>query len=212
MRAMAVTDPLTGCYNRRFLDEIARHELEQHRRYKLPLSLLFIDIDRFKAINDARGHETGDRVLRTIGEVLHEHPRGRLRVPLGRRRIPGDDLRRRAPARAKADEIRLRFLSRDRGAAAGGSTSASAACRSAGCDDLDPLIEEADKDMYRRKRGAQERVDLRRTSAVQQILRPQRRQRASTPLHRAATAAGSSPRFTRSKLSREPSRRSWSPA
>ena len=53
MKAMAVTDPLTRCYNRRLLYEIAEHELEQHRRYKLPLSLLYLDIDHFKAINDS---------------------------------------------------------------------------------------------------------------------------------------------------------------
>lgn len=57
----AVTDPLTGLRNRRGLDE----GLEQ-RQHKLPFSLLFIDLDRFKPINDSYGHTTGDEVLRTV--------------------------------------------------------------------------------------------------------------------------------------------------
>ena len=75
MRAVAVTDPLTRCYNRRFLEEIEAHELHQHRRYGLPLSLLYIDIDHFKSINDTRGHETGDRVLRTMASILRGQTR-----------------------------------------------------------------------------------------------------------------------------------------
>ena len=71
-KAMAVTDPLTRCYNRRMLNEIAEHELEQHRRYNLPLSILYLDIDHFKAINDTRGHHTGDEVLKTLGAILRE--------------------------------------------------------------------------------------------------------------------------------------------
>ena len=49
---LAVTDSLTGCYNRRFFDEIVDRELATQRRYGVPLSLLFIDVDHFKAVND----------------------------------------------------------------------------------------------------------------------------------------------------------------
>src|SRR4029077_13030371 len=48
----AITDPLTAGHNRRFLEQVQDRELKRHARFKLPLSLLFIDIDRFKAIND----------------------------------------------------------------------------------------------------------------------------------------------------------------
>ncbi len=70
LRQMVITDPLTGCRNRRFFDEIIAHEMSQHRRYDTPLSLLFIDVDQFKGINDTMGHGAGDRALRDIAGFL----------------------------------------------------------------------------------------------------------------------------------------------
>lgn len=70
LRQLVITDPLTGTRNRRFFDEIIPRELQRHRRYRTPLSLVFIDVDRFKAINDTLGHETGDRVLREVAVFL----------------------------------------------------------------------------------------------------------------------------------------------
>lgn len=70
LRQLVITDALTGTRNRRFFDEIIPRELQRHRRYRTPLSLVFIDIDRFKAINDTLGHETGDRVLREVAVFL----------------------------------------------------------------------------------------------------------------------------------------------
>ena len=71
----AITDPLTACHNRRFLEQVMDRELQRHARFKLPLSLLFIDIDRFKAINDSLGHEAGDRVLQYVARFLKRHIR-----------------------------------------------------------------------------------------------------------------------------------------
>ena len=70
LRRMVITDPLTGCRNRRFFDEIINRELQRHRRYDIPLSLLFVDVDRFKAINDTLGHDAGDRVLQQVAGFL----------------------------------------------------------------------------------------------------------------------------------------------
>jgi diguanylate cyclase (GGDEF)-like protein len=70
LRELVITDPLTGCRNRRFFDEIIGRELQRHRRYRSPLSIVFIDIDRFKTINDTLGHEAGDRVLRNVAGFL----------------------------------------------------------------------------------------------------------------------------------------------
>ena len=71
----AITDPLTGCHNRRFLDQVADRELQRHARFALPMTLLFIDINRFKAINDTLGHEAGDHVLVYVARFLKRHIR-----------------------------------------------------------------------------------------------------------------------------------------
>ncbi|HEX2340825.1 MAG TPA: GGDEF domain-containing protein [Vicinamibacterales bacterium] len=75
LRQMVITDALTGCHNRRFFDAIIKRELNRHRRYEIPLSVLFVDVDRFKAINDTYGHETGDRVLAEVAAFLARHVR-----------------------------------------------------------------------------------------------------------------------------------------
>jgi len=75
LRRAVITDPLTGCHNRRFFDEVIGRELKRHRRYNIPLSLLFVDIDRFKSINDTYGHDVGDEVLKQVSAFLLAHIR-----------------------------------------------------------------------------------------------------------------------------------------
>ena len=75
LREAVITDSLTGLRNRRFFDEVIGRELQRHRRYRTPLSIVFIDVDQFKAINDTLGHETGDRVLREVAAFLVRHIR-----------------------------------------------------------------------------------------------------------------------------------------
>jgi diguanylate cyclase (GGDEF)-like protein len=70
LRRMVITDPLTGCRNRRFFDEIIGREIQRHQRYGIPMAVLFVDVDRFKAINDTLGHDAGDRVLREVAAFL----------------------------------------------------------------------------------------------------------------------------------------------
>jgi diguanylate cyclase (GGDEF)-like protein len=70
VRRLAITDALTGCHNRRFFDEVERRELERHRRYGTPLSVVFIDVNHFKRLNDSLGHDRGDGVLWMIGNLL----------------------------------------------------------------------------------------------------------------------------------------------
>jgi diguanylate cyclase (GGDEF)-like protein len=67
---LVTTDALTGCRNRRLFDLDIHRAVERHRRYDIPLSMLFVDIDRFKAINDTLGHEAGDRVLQQVAAFL----------------------------------------------------------------------------------------------------------------------------------------------
>ena len=75
VKQLAITDPLTGCHNRRFFEEIERREMERHRRYERPLTVVFVDLVRFKHLNDTFGHDAGDRVLRTLGALLRRHVR-----------------------------------------------------------------------------------------------------------------------------------------
>ncbi len=72
---MAVTDGLTGLYNHRYSYERIEEELAKARRYDRPLSLIMLDVDNFKRINDTHGHRIGDEVLRGISDTL----RGALR-------------------------------------------------------------------------------------------------------------------------------------
>jgi diguanylate cyclase (GGDEF)-like protein len=65
-------DPLTDLLNHQALGEDLERELERARRYKHGLTLVFFDLDRFKEINDTLGHPEGDRVLRTVAQLLTE--------------------------------------------------------------------------------------------------------------------------------------------
>ncbi len=72
---LAHTDPLTGIANRRSIMEALRQALEQNQKTAQPLSLVLLDLDRFKQINDQYGHETGDNVLVHIAQVLKRNLR-----------------------------------------------------------------------------------------------------------------------------------------
>jgi len=70
LQQLVTTDTLTSCRNRRYFDEVIGREVQRHRRYHIPLSVVFIDVDRFKTINDTLGHEEGDRVLQLVAAFL----------------------------------------------------------------------------------------------------------------------------------------------
>jgi len=73
---MAVTDPLTGLHNRRYLDSHLQTLFERAVSRRRPLSLMITDIDRFKSVNDAFGHDGGDEVLREFARRLRKNVRG----------------------------------------------------------------------------------------------------------------------------------------
>ncbi|MGI4757591.1 MAG: GGDEF domain-containing protein [Janthinobacterium lividum] len=75
LKQQANVDPLTGLFNRRYLDEKLAEELERAERYGLPLAILLIDVDRFKAVNDTHGHQTGDEVLTRVAQVVSSNVR-----------------------------------------------------------------------------------------------------------------------------------------
>jgi diguanylate cyclase (GGDEF)-like protein len=71
-RRMAATDPLTRVANRRALDDALQRELSRAQRSGKPLSLLLLDLDGLKAINDTRGHAAGDRALRAVARCARQ--------------------------------------------------------------------------------------------------------------------------------------------
>jgi diguanylate cyclase (GGDEF)-like protein len=66
----SITDPLSGIYNRRYLERRLEEEFTRVQRYGTPLSILLIDIDHFKEVNDRFGHQAGDLVLSYLGKLI----------------------------------------------------------------------------------------------------------------------------------------------
>jgi len=74
-RELAGTDPLTAVANRRAFHDLANMELNKARRYQTPISVLYLDIDDFKQINDHFGHHIGDALLRAVAEAIKKNIR-----------------------------------------------------------------------------------------------------------------------------------------
>lgn len=72
----AIRDPLTGLFNRRYMEESFRQEIRRAKRNGSHVGLIMLDVDHFKQFNDTHGHETGDLVLQTLAKLLQEHIRG----------------------------------------------------------------------------------------------------------------------------------------
>ena len=152
----AITDPLTGCHNRRFLEQVMDRELQRHARFELPLSLLFIDVDRFKAVNDALGHEAGDRVLQYVSRFLRRHIREADYVF----RYGGDEFLALITCTAEEAQRKAALLKTAFDAAPeaadlppGIGLSVGSIEVPQGATDLMPLIREADRRMYDDKAG-----------------------------------------------------------
>jgi GAF domain-containing protein len=98
IQQLAITDDLTGLYNRRGLYEIGRLEIERTRRYNIPLAAIVMDIDHFKRVNDKHSHAIGDQVLRSFAKCVQENTReldivGRIGGEEFVILLPGSDLR-----------------------------------------------------------------------------------------------------------------------
>jgi diguanylate cyclase (GGDEF)-like protein len=157
LRERIITDPLTHCRNRRFFDEVIGRELERHRRYEVPLSLVFVDVDRFKAINDTHGHEAGDQVLQAVAAFLMKNVREADYVF----RWGGDEFLilmscREDEAVRKATDLQEAFAESDdaRGLPSGVGLSIGCAEVTADVTDITPVVKIADERMYRNKKRA----------------------------------------------------------
>lgn len=75
LREQVITDPLTGLFNVRYFNTALEKELERTTRTGIPTSLMMIDLDHFKQVNDQWGHEVGNEVLQLIAKLIHQETR-----------------------------------------------------------------------------------------------------------------------------------------
>ena len=164
LERLAQTDSLTGLANRRHFMLQAEQELSRAQRYGGLLSLLMMDIDRFKLINDTYGHQTGDVVLQSIGEMCREALRevdqvGRIGGEEFAVLLPETDA---AQALEVADRLRLMAAQRgvflDNGQRLLFSISLGVTTLTSGKATIDTLLGQADQAMYQAKRSGRNRV------------------------------------------------------
>ena len=162
------TDPLTGVFNRRYLDRRLNEEVATARRYGSPLSVLLLDLDNFKQINDEHGHQIGDQVLIAAGGIVASE----LRASDVLARYGGEEFLVIAPHTAllKAAELaeRLRKRVEDHDFRLQNESgkvvklrltiSIGVASFGDGIDNVDRLVHAADENLYRAKREGRNRV------------------------------------------------------
>jgi diguanylate cyclase (GGDEF)-like protein len=76
LKEQVIRDPLTGLYNRRYLDETLPRELQRADRHNQSVGVIMLDLDHFKRFNDTYGHDAGDKLLRIVGQFLQKNTRG----------------------------------------------------------------------------------------------------------------------------------------
>lgn len=161
---MAITDALTGLYNRRYLETHLNHMIEHYVNRGKVLSVLAVDVDFFKAINDTHGHDAGDKVLQELASRLREHTRSiDLCCRIGGEEfivvLPNTD-----PSTAEKIGERLRRAIAAKSFTIGTSSpvpvtiSAGLASLAGMEDSLEKLLKRADSALYRAKREGRNRV------------------------------------------------------
>ncbi|MBI3392296.1 MAG: diguanylate cyclase [Nitrospirae bacterium] len=166
LKEMALKDSLTGILNFRGFREALDREYHAFIRFKVPLSLLMVDIDNFKRVNDTRGHQAGDEVLRTVACLLEgDLRRSDLLARYGGEEfvilLPGTTIDR---AYFKAE--RLRRLIEDHSFAYNGHeigltiSAGVSAVPMDGVKGIDDFLGMADRALYRAKRGGRNRVEI----------------------------------------------------
>jgi diguanylate cyclase (GGDEF)-like protein/hemerythrin-like metal-binding protein/PAS domain S-box-containing protein len=157
----AATDRLTGLWNRRHFEQVMAVELARCRRYGHVASLVLIDVDHFKAVNDRFGHDAGDRVLGALAAAIGRIARTSDTVC----RWGGDELAVLTPGVSAAAAVRLGDRIREDLAAAPPDVPAPVTL-SAGVAQLDPLetleqwLKRADRALYQAKAAGRDRVEL----------------------------------------------------
>jgi len=165
-RTRMTRDALTGLYNRGYFDEVLPRAVAQAERYQHPLSVLLVDTDHFKEINDTHSHLVGDRVLKLVAELLAEHARAADTVC----RYGGDEFvvilssADSASAAAFAERFRRRLRDRAQVALPGGTVSITATVgiatflEDAEARTVEDLLRLADNRLYVGKRAGRDQV------------------------------------------------------
>jgi len=165
LRQLAAADPLTGCLNRRGFEEVAGAALEAARREGTPMTVLTLDVDHFKRINDAHGHAAGDEVLRAVADaaravVRETDPVARFGGEEFVMLLQGADA---GQALACAERLRLRLEAAVvRFGDAEIRLTASVGCAPVDLDEADAVaraVERADGALYAAKRNGRNRVE-----------------------------------------------------
>ena len=163
LKEYSFKDEVTGLYNRRFFSIRLEEEVSRYRRFNHPVSVVLLDLDGFKAVNDELGHGAGDETLRGMAEILLRHSRG-INVIC---RYGGDEFAillvetSKAGARLYADRIRYvlsssQFAHRRRITASFGIASLPEDV----APTADDLIRAADEALYAAKRSGKNRVSV----------------------------------------------------
>jgi diguanylate cyclase (GGDEF)-like protein len=164
LRDQATRDPLTGLYNRRYLEESLVRELHRTVRDNLPLSVAMLDLDYLKRFNDTFGHEAGDRVLRELGRLFRDKLRkSDVSCRFGGEEfvlvLPGSTL---ADARERVEQIRLLVkglqLRYDDQILSRLTVSAGLAASPEHGSTADELLQAADEALYAAKQSGRDRV------------------------------------------------------
>ncbi|MCI0546013.1 MAG: GGDEF domain-containing protein [Candidatus Rokubacteria bacterium] len=161
LKELSFKDPVTGLYNRRFFAIRLEEEVSRFRRFDHPVSVLFLDVDEFKEVNDRLGHAAGDETLRDLGDILLRNSRG-INVIC---RYGGDEFAvllvetSKAGARLYADRIRLVLASHrfPHGRRVTASIGIAALPEDVG-PVADDLLRAADEALYAAKRAGRNRV------------------------------------------------------
>ena len=167
LKDMAITDPLTGAYNRRYLEEQARGAIDSWQRYRHSSTLLLIDVDFFKRINDRYGHAMGDTAIKQLVKVIS----GRIRAVDTLCRFGGEEfvvlLRQTGIESAAriAEELRS-LVEGARIIPEGNVTISIGVAEVSAAGDLDHWFKLADSALYLAKRNGRNRVESTRQVAM----------------------------------------------
>ena len=162
VREQAVTDPLTGLYNRRYFEENLAKEVERSKRLRQPFSIIGVDLDHLKQINDTYGHAYGDIAIKTIANIIKKNARS---IDICSR-IGGEEFDILLPginsegAKAAAERIRVSIAEQTIDTIGHITGSFGVSTYFEHTENIDELLELADQAMYESKRKGRNRVTI----------------------------------------------------